>query len=265
MNATFKKILLLLRLSIVGLASANDVECRPGHWPLRSYCHVKSSELWFDTHIEKFSSRLEYPSSLNENWNIVLNSSRPLCSHTIESVIFVPIAYDRMYYESDGSNYYIIHVDNVIPLWNLIENIIKNRTNISIVLYAFNYHRKYNLFSDAFNNNNKYWIKSITLLYPQIQFVSGTIEGFENYIISNSKQLSHINQEQSVLCFDEVFFGLPLYDNPSYNAISKYSQQYRKVIIIISLKSFIHRLTSIIFYIIGCFRCLFICYTSISR
>jgi hypothetical protein len=174
----------------------------------------------------------------------------------------MPIAYDEVAYQTEGSNYYVTHIDSLIPLWNVLakrQRLTPLAPIPEIFLFAFNVEGKIDLHSRGFDDLTKYWVQSLQLLVgDEVQLQVGTVSGLSRYLAqvmsssghgssdSDSSDNSHTNYgttasssfsslssawsggDGSVLCFEEVSLGVPQY-NPTRRAIRQFSQHFRKV------------------------------------
>lgn len=216
-----------------------DCETSPGHWPLETtvYCHTPSISLQIlNETIQIFSHSPHIPSDLVHSWNIIPDIDHsPSCAVTFDNVLFLPIPYDPSGYQSDGSNYYVIHVDILLPLWNYLRGKLSPPT---IVIFPFNKHLQREMSSEyllkAFQDSNKYWIHSIQLSSHH-QLIPGTGKGIRLSLQRASSSptevyLHHlISRHSTRFCFQNIQIGLPRYDRPSPISLKKFSQLYREV------------------------------------
>ena len=176
--------------------------CERGHWPLQeNSCH--SSEIGISINLynnknNKKNNSLEIfshaslPSDLISSWKITKEINfTSKCLKTIENVIFVSLPYDREFYQSDGSNFYVIHVDIIIPLWNYHIRMKDQLSTPIIVIFPFNAQNQRDITSNhliALQDVNKYWIKSIQILFDSYILVPGTNQGISTFISNSFKQ-----------------------------------------------------------------------------
>ena len=174
-------------------------------------------------------------------WNISEVSYSPHCAATIRQAIFVPIAYDERAYQTEGSNYYVTHMDSLIPLWNVLKKFKKSNSNSplpEIYLFAFNVEGKVDLDTPAFDDYSKYWIQSIQLLLGDIPLQFGTFKHFSRHLTNALRSMEHSSmlgeymkgyRQGMSLCFDDLLLGLPNF-NPTRRAVQSYSHDFRMVL-----------------------------------
>jgi hypothetical protein len=212
-------------------------ECKSGHWPITKSCYVANSHLTFDISSGVFStSSMTIPDDVLKTWNISAAVMTPLtCSFHIENALFLPLPFDKETYQSDGSNYYVIHVDTVLPLWNYFRTL--NPVSASeypvIIAYSFNIRGEINLTSEAFNDPNKYWIRSVQLQFDHHVLVPGTLDGLRQFASrlaqSHANPLMPPSPETGTICFGNVQLGLALFDTPSRVSVARFAADYRQV------------------------------------
>ena len=115
---------------------SGEIVCSPGSWPLGEHCYIKNNMMWINLNeIKNDSNNLNIYSNLNsvknilrrslKEWNIHITNITPICNLILPHVIFIPIPYNKSKYQSNGSNYYVIHTDILIPLWVYIKKLLK--------------------------------------------------------------------------------------------------------------------------------------------
>jgi hypothetical protein len=211
------------------------------------------SGIYFDVNLQTLFStgdvkeKKRHASLIYKTWNISANTQySPLCGVTIPSAIFMPIAFDEVAYQTEGSNYYVTHTDILIPLWNILKKHQKTHPGSplpEIFLFAFNVEGKIDLLSPAFDDYNKYWIQSLQLLLGDAALQMGTLEGLSRYLsqagaedtYGHGYNYASQRKEESergacCLCFEEVLFGVPQF-NPTRRAVRSFVNDYRMVCI----------------------------------
>ena len=202
-------MVVLLVLSIAGLLlvvstngsplqSVPAVKCGQGHWPVAKYCEfngvdsttggipllsfdyvhdrlvtsptvsekVNPHEWGFDTSDFSFGANSVSISSL-------LNSDE---EHT--HVIVVQLPYDRTLYQSDGSNYYVVHMDILLPLYYHLVKLLQRAPNdrsgsdrtseahyVVILSVMDSSSGTVDLDTDAFEDPHLFWMESLELLF----------------------------------------------------------------------------------------------------
>ena len=224
----------------VGITS-ETYKCSAGHWPLPRTCFVHNSELWYDVKSGAFGTfgNTRLPIDVLRAWNVSAGSMSPAqCTLTVEKSIFMPIAYDEVSYQSDGSNYYVIQVDAAIPLWSYM----RSQTAVGtgehrpvIFGFAFNVKGEINFTTDAFRDTDRYWVRSLQLLFDHHLLVPGTESGLRAYALRSLQGrpplvlTTQMTSEQiATICFREVRFGVPLLDLPSRSTVRRYAAEYRQ-------------------------------------
>ena len=222
-----------------------------GHWPLESsyWCNaigisieiLSRSSSSTSPQLQIFS-HAPLPSQLLSSWKIISEEFQsPSCQHLFEDILFLPFPYDSSAYQSDGSNYYVIHVDILLPLWNYLRS--QTHSSPFILLFPFNSNlqRHDSSLNDrdhrtsAFHNLKKYWIHSLQIFSNHRYLVPGDVTGLRT-MISHSKTLSNLSNRSTLssfnsgrVCFQNIRLGLPRYDRPSPVSLRRFSQQYREV------------------------------------
>lgn len=175
-----------------------------GHWPLKKSCKSSKSGIYFDPNTQSLFSagcgsgssgntkggnhhHLHHATFVHETWNISSEAkSSPLCAAFIPQAIFMPIAYDEVAYQTEGSNYYVTHMDSLLPLWNVLKKRQKATPHSrlpEIFLFAFNVEGKIDLSTRAFDDFSKYWIQSLQLLLGDVQVQLGTMDAMSQYLM----------------------------------------------------------------------------------
>jgi hypothetical protein len=240
-----------------------------GHWPLKKSCKSPKAGIYFDPisqslHsaggelglVERATQRQKRDMSfVHETWNISSEAqSSPACVATVSHAIFMPIAYDEVAYQTEGSNYYVTHMDSLIPLWRVLTKRQKSTPHAplpEIFLFAFNVEGKIDLLSSAFDDYSKYWIQSLQLLLGDLQVQLGTAAALSRYLRQagggGSRRTGGYGEYSQLLgsagsgggrggerggggslCFQDVLWGAPQF-NPTPRAVRSFSQDFRRV------------------------------------
>lgn len=113
-------------------AWAADVVCRHGHWPLQQSCWLPDADAILSgnsTHPMSITLHGRVEDSLvravlQREWpDIQYDDTDSVTSHAnrvIEEAVLFPIPFDPSLYAADGSNYYVMHVDVLIPLFQFL-------------------------------------------------------------------------------------------------------------------------------------------------
>lgn len=218
---------------------ASSCECKAGHWPITKSCYISNSKLSFDINAGLFGTNsTNMPDCVLRTWNITVIPTVK-CSFRIQNALFLPIPYDKATYQSDGSNFYVIHVDTLLPLWNYFRTLNPSTDEELPIIFgfSFNIHGEVNLTSDAFIDPNKYWIRSVQLQFDHHVLVPGTMDGLSQF--ASRLHTSNIHGsyypprrfafESGTICFRNVQLGLPLFDNPSRASVSRFAAEFREV------------------------------------
>lgn len=219
-----------------------------GHWPLKKSCKSTQSGIFFDPSSQSLFSAVSnstdgkpfhHESFVHQTWNISTNAKfSPLCAAIVPHAIFMPIAYDEVAYQTEGSNYYVTHMDSLIPLWSVLKKRQKKNPPDplpEIFLFAFNVEGKIDLSTRAFDDYSKYWIQSLQLLMGDVQLQLGTTDSLSRYlnlVIADGKRSfsgsGSASGDRGALCFGEVLFGVPQF-NPTRRAVRSFAQDFRRV------------------------------------
>ena len=156
---------------------SKSVSCSSGHWPSEYSCYFDEEKIWIDDNIVFTTAKASAHKGLKSLGMIDNSFVCPKCTSIISDSVFIPLPYDSRLYHSDGSNFYVIHVDILIPLWKFLKDQYydKNKSSFRIILFVTNNELGIDLKSSAFISTQAYWISSIQQI-------------FENEII-----LMHIN------------------------------------------------------------------------
>jgi hypothetical protein len=223
-----------------------EYNCISGHWPLSRSCHTIGIGLSVDvTHSSvQLITHKPLENSVKVAWRILDETHlSPKCSVIVHNVLLLPIPYDRKAYQSDGSNYYVIHIDTVIPLWNLLRSrkskFFRERNNAppTILLFPFDINGSRNNSTNdrSFGESNKYWIKSIQIMFDNSYILPASLSSLVPLSISYSAP-SYVHSQSTVpnkpyrICLADARLGTPLYDRPTSAAVREYSMSYRQVI-----------------------------------
>mgnify|MGYP003385465468 FL=1 len=236
-----------------------------GHWPLTKSCKSSHSGIFFDPDTQALFStgsitpdgkpKHHHASFVHQTWNIsTATTSSAICAAFVPHAIFMPIAYDEVAYQTEGSNYYVTHTDSLLPLWNVLKKRQKATPHAllpEIFLFAFNVEGKIDLSTRAFDDFSKYWIQSLQLLLGDVQVQVGTTAALSRHLhlavidggvggvagvgtVRGSSSSSESESEgeggalPGALCFGEVLFGAPQF-NPTRRAVRSFSQDFRRV------------------------------------
>jgi hypothetical protein len=213
--------------------------CQAGHWPLEHSC--KSSRVAISLEIVNNEISLFHhdnlPIDIIRSWQMTTEThSTPKCSHLFQNIIFLPIPFDPKAYQSDGSNYYVIHVDLLLPLWNFLRTLFVSSTpSPNIFLFPFNSqsNRDLSTNSTVFIDTKKYWIQAIQILFEMSLLIPGDAHGITQFLLRSRREAERYEErldDQIVrICFQNIQIGLPRYDRPSVNSLRRFSSHYREV------------------------------------
>jgi hypothetical protein len=222
-----------------------------GQWPLQSSFRCNSVGISLEISPPSSSpssspaslqlySHVPLPAPLVSSWKLIPEEFQsPACQYLFDDILFLPIPYDPSEYQSDGSNYYVVHVDILLPLWNFLRSKPKASSPF-IILFPFNSKTqrdessfRYRNSDSAFHNLKKYWIHSLQLLSDHQALIPGDLIGLSTPLL---QPRPHLNLKLSWspfnsgrVCFQNIQLGLPRYDRPSPISLRTFSQRYREV------------------------------------
>jgi hypothetical protein len=222
--------------------SSSFFVCQAGQWPLEQTCHSSGIAISLeiinkDVHLFHHHS---LPPEVSHSWqmNSEINFT-PRCSHLYENIVFLPIPFDPKAYQSDGSNYYVIHVDLLLPFWNFLQNVLsqsnKDPQDTKIFLFPFNGQsfRDVSHNSTVFFDPKKYWIHALQILSELSLLIPGDAHGITQFPHRSRREAEQYERlsQTSRLCFRKIQIGLPRYDRPSMASLRRFSSRYRQVLV----------------------------------
>ena len=141
-------------------------KCVDGSWPLNKFCEFTNQLLWVEKDLRVFLLD-NYAQGEDKLYFLSPAKNSPKCRQILNYGVIIEVPYNLDLYQSDGSNYYVIHVDVLIPLWQLMKVRYEknNRSPITVVLFVRS-EFKIDLYSKAFLSRNSYWIASLQLILP---------------------------------------------------------------------------------------------------
>ena len=200
------------------ISDSNSCDCCQGHWPLEVSCYCENGLVWFDKSTSNYFTDSQFPLSLVNTWRFQNDSaynSCPVCDVVIEDSIFVVIPYNKTKYQSDGSNYYVMHIDIVLPLWQHIRQRVRRGDGIPwIIPVVLKPGGGIDLHTDAFTDPRRYWISSLQNLFDGRELLP--LQGIDI-------------DARKLLCFHRVTLGVPSLHRTSDRLIQDFSTAYRKV------------------------------------
>lgn len=233
-----------LLLSLLhAMAVAGGPTCRTGHWPLlKRSCEVAATDeggirLAREQHIFADQSLLEHlPSETVRIWNMssLVNRKERPCRHQPGCIAFALFPHDPSVYGIDGSNYYVFHVDILLPVWNYL-NYKLNCEHGAIgnkAVYLFHFlDGKIKIDTDIFLSNTTFWSQSFQMAFGDRYFPvnAGT---YGSLVPPTIPEGSPPDDGCSDVCFHQVSFGVSEYSFPSKRAVTSLSQQIRQVCIL---------------------------------
>ncbi len=110
----------LITIRLIGTSTIiSSVYSGVGHWPLSNYCLTKENPaIFYSKNISQFGVSSEMCPFQNFS----------------EISIVLPIPYNIDVYESNGSNYYVIHMDVLLPLYAFIKHHLEIYNTLMIAL-----------------------------------------------------------------------------------------------------------------------------------
>lgn len=238
------------------------VSCRGAHWPLSTKsCEVspeaavgfsgKKPVLIYD-HGFSFQNEATFSAlpELAALWGISgpAEVSRGVnCCSEFACSVFVALPHDPAQYGAAGSNYYVFHVDILLPVWNHVRNKLgcaRGGSDDAVNIFVFHVQdNKIKMDSDIFQNQNSFWDQSFRFIFVS-SYVPVTAESLHRLQapragaaaeVSPSGVIDRVRHEDfhGTLCFDHVSFGVPEYSYPSKRAVSSLNELMRKVSVVL--------------------------------
>lgn len=245
MAALFSPVFLLFS----AIVSSVKITCKSAHWPLTK----KSCELSHHTQLAHPSGGLKYdhqffiestadvdlPPELAAMWNVSLRSARTdawRCSHEHKCSVFVLLPHDPSQYGSAGSNYYVFHVDILLPVWNHINFKMSCGAGAGMKdISVFVFHMQSNRIlwdSDIFRSSDTFWTQSFRLLFGD-NFKPFTLDSFRSLhdrdVAAAVATEGTAGMSSPLLCFHTVSLGVPEFSSPSKKAVQSMAQLMRQV------------------------------------
>lgn len=245
---------------VVNLLSADvaGAACRPGHWPLsKQSCEVTFSSLgqdglgnmWFDKGLYLDVSALPslIPAEIVAVWNITAGADgSSSCQRVFPCSAFALLPYDTSIYGPSGSNYYVFHVDILLPLLTHVQTKMNcaqgGRRDVTVFLFHM-LDGAVRLDTDIFDDNDTYWSQAFRLICG-MNYIPVSNANMESLIDSKSKFAEMtidgditVPVSAGLLCFDHVSFGVPEYSNPSKRSVYTLSTTMREVLMMCILLS----------------------------
>eukprot|EP01041_Mallomonas_annulata_P007964 gene7964-16300_t len=225
-----------LETFISTMSTTSNASCVAGHWPLEMSCEVKNGQIWVDTSTNQVFTNILLNNNLQKQLKFSFIETCPRCTRLLKNSIFLPIPYDKVQFQSDGSNYYVIHMDIVLPLWYHLRTLFRNSGGNDehpwIIPIVLGQQSGIDLHTEAFRNKSKYWISSIQNIL-QTELLPLTVHGPPlHHHQQQSHPTSSVNdQNQDIVCFETVTLGLPSLHRVSDRLLQEYVTKYRSFVL----------------------------------
>lgn len=227
----FPRCLVATLIYLIHIASSH-VSCRPGHWPLTQTCSIGGASsapiLGYRSDEKQFTLLITDKDTcpgalLKSSFNVTPVNSAPStdlslsCGAIEDCAVFVLFPFDPRLYGGSGSNYYVFHVDILLPTWNYV----KYKLNCKDAkVFMFHYlDGRAQLQSNIFSDDQSFWMQSLHYLFGH-RFSPGAADG-----------MGHTPPPQShpMTCFREASFGVGEFSNPSSRAVKTMARFMREV------------------------------------
>ena len=217
-----------------------EITCRSSHWPLtQGTCaltaHSAKSIAASETGLcyrDLTPSNQKLSREIMDIWDLkeCISTSCTSISGCIVTALF---PHDPLRYGISGSNYYVFHVDIILPLWNYINFKLKCPSGIvRILMFHLGGDGRVVHSTDIYEDLTSFWMQSFRLVFGnQLIPVHNKSTTFQ-WMSKDQLLIPSIpadKQPLSQYCFEQISFGIPEYSFPSRKSISTLSAKMRHV------------------------------------